>query len=76
MKVVIGNKAYEMNRKQADGVLKVASEQIPFGIYAIERKGILELKKDEYQRKTRLKRNIEILKKAGFKVYANMEKAK
>lgn len=76
MKVVIGNKVYEMNRKQADGVLKVASEQIPFGIYAIERKGIIELKKDEYQSKTRLKRNIEILKKVGFKVYANMEKAK
>lgn len=76
MKVVIGNKAYEMNRKQADGVLKVASEQIPFGIYAIERKGIVELKKDEYQSKTRLKRNIDILKKCGFKVYANMEKGK
>lgn len=76
MKVVIGNKVYEMNRKQADGVLKVASEQIPFGIYALEKKGIIELRKDKCTSKTQLKRKVQILEKCGFKVYANGEKKK
>lgn len=71
MKVVIGDKVYEMNRKQADGVLKVASEQIPFGIYALEKKGIIELRKDKCESNTQLKRKIHILEKCGFKVYAN-----
>ena len=30
------NRLYQMNQKEYQGLLQVASEQVPFGIYAIE----------------------------------------
>lgn len=60
-----------MKRKQAESVLKVASEQIPFGIYAVEKDGIIELRKDKCQSKTQLKRMRREFKEKGFKVYFN-----
>lgn len=39
MKVIVNKSIYEMNQKQAGGVLKVASEQILCGIYAVEKDG-------------------------------------
>ena len=42
MKVLVNNSLYEMGRKEYRGVLKVASEQVPFGIYAVEKDGICD----------------------------------
>lgn len=47
MKIIVNDNLYEMEKKQADGVLKIASKQIPFGIYAVEKDGIIELRKDK-----------------------------
>lgn len=71
MRVIINNNVYDMTRRQADGVLKVASEQIPFGIYAIEKDGIIELRKDKCRSKAKLKVLIQQFKSKGFKVYVN-----
>ena len=40
MKVNVGGSLYEMGDEQFKGVLKIASKAIPFGIYAISKKGI------------------------------------
>lgn len=71
LKVIIGNHAYDMTRKQSDGVLKVASEQIPFGIYAVEKDGIIELKKEKCRTKAKLQTLIRIFESKGFQVHYN-----
>ena len=48
MKVLINNELYEMNRKQLRGVLKAASSLMPFGIYAVQKDDVCELRKDEF----------------------------
>ena len=55
MKVIVNNSIYGMNRKQLGKLLKVASKQITFGIYAVEKNGICELKKDEFSNIDELK---------------------
>lgn len=45
MKVLANNSLYEMGRKEYRGVLKVASQQVPCGIYAVEKDSICELRK-------------------------------
>lgn len=71
MKVIINSSVYEMGKKQAEGVLEFASKQIPFGIYAVEKDGIIELRKDRCRSKAKLKVLIQEFKSKGFKVYAN-----
>lgn len=60
-----------MNRKEYQGLLEVASEQVPFGIYAIEKKDYAELRCDKCKSVTQLKSLIRQFKAAGYKVYAN-----
>lgn len=71
MIVSVNNRVYKMSKKEAEGVLKVASEQVSFGIYAIERKGKIELLNIHCNSKTELKNKKQLYKKRGFKVYAN-----
>lgn len=71
LKVIIGNHVYGMTRKQADGVLKVASEQIPFWIYAVEKDGIIELKKEKCRTKAKLQTLIRMFESKGFQVHYN-----
>lgn len=71
LKVIIGNHVYDMTRKQSDGVLKVASEQIPFGIYAVEKDGIIELKKEKCRTKAKLQTLIRMFESKGFQVHYN-----
>lgn len=71
MRAIINNNVYDMTRKQADGVLKVASEQIPFGIYAVEKDGIIELKKEKCKSKAKLEILIRMFNSKGFQVYYN-----
>ncbi len=40
MKVQIAGRTYRMSRNEYNGLLNVASGQVPFGIYAVEKKGL------------------------------------
>ena len=71
MKVIIGKAVYEMNRKQLRGVLKAASGLIPFGIYAVQKDDVCELRKDEFDNAEELKKAVGAYKEKGFKVYYN-----
>ena len=62
---------YQMNRKEYKGLLKVAKEQIPLGIYALEKADYAELRCDKCNSVTQLKELIRQFKKQGFKVYSN-----
>ena len=71
MKVIIGKAVYGMNRKQLRGVLKAASSLIQFGIYAVQKADVCELRKDEFDNAEGLKKAVGAYKEKGFKVYYN-----
>ncbi len=51
----------------------MAREQVPFGIYAIEKPGYAELRCDKCSSMTQLKKLIRQLKAQGYKVLANTQ---
>lgn len=63
-----------MDKKELDGVLKIASEQVPQGIYAIQKDNYVELAREKNLSKTQLKHRLRELKAAGYKVYYNKGK--
>ncbi|ANU47751.1 hypothetical protein ADH76_18780 [Enterocloster clostridioformis] len=65
------NRLYQMNQKEYQGLLRVAGEQVPLGIYAIEKQGYAELRCDKCNSVTQLKDLTRQFKGQGFKVYAN-----
>ena len=71
MKVKVANRMYRMNRNEYQGLLEVAKEQVPMGVYALEKNNYAELRNDACTSKTKLKDMIRIFKSQGFKVYAN-----
>ena len=71
MKVIIGKAVYGMNRKQLRGVLEAASSLIPFGIYAVQKDDMCELRKDKFDNAEELKKAVGAYKEKGFKVYYN-----
>lgn len=73
MRVKVLNKIYRMNNNEYKGLLGIASEQVPFGIYAIEKKGYAELMNLKCKSITQLKKYQRTYKAQGFKVYANKE---
>ena len=62
---------YKMSLKEYQGLLQVASEQVPFGVYAIEKQNYAELRNDKCSSITQLKNLIRNFKAQGFKVLAN-----
>lgn len=60
-----------MNQEEYQGLLQVVSEQVPFGVYAIEKKGYAELRCDKCKTTTQLKSLIRQFKAAGYKVHSN-----
>lgn len=60
-----------MGRKEYQGLLKVASEQVPFGVYAVEKKNYAELRNDRCSSTTQLKALLRQFKAAGYKVHYN-----
>lgn len=60
-----------MSQAEYQGLLKVASEQVPFGVYAIEKKGYAELRNDHCKSTTQLKALVRGFKAQGFKVLLN-----
>ena len=71
MKVKVMNRLYQMSQKEYQGMLKLASEQVPFGLYAIEKQGYAELRCDKCRSVTQLKSLTRQFKAQGFKVHAN-----
>lgn len=65
------NHLYQTNQEKYQELLKMASEQVPFGIYAIEKQDYVELRCDHCQSTSHLKQLIQQFKSQGFKVYAN-----
>ena len=70
MKVKVANKIYRMTRKEFEGLLKVAAEQVPRGIYAILKGDYAELM-NEKTTVTQGKALTRQLKAQGFKVHSN-----
>ncbi|RHQ26170.1 hypothetical protein DWZ08_04245 [Clostridiaceae bacterium AF29-16BH] len=71
MQVAVGKNVYRMSRQEYLGLLKVASEQVPFGIYAIEKKDYAELRCDKCESMSQLKKLIRGFKARGFRVLSN-----
>ncbi len=71
MQVKVMNKVYQMSRKEYEGLLKVASGQVSFGIYAVEKRNYAELRCDKCASSTKLKAMVRQFKSAGYKVHCN-----
>lgn len=65
------NRMYRMTRKEYEGLLQEASEQVPFGVYAVEKGDYAELRRDRCGSITQLKALIRQFKGQGFRVHAN-----
>lgn len=71
MRVKVMNRIHPMSRQEYKHLLTVASEQVPFGIYAVEKGDYAEIRLDRCQSMTQLKEHMRNLKQKGFKVFAN-----
>ena len=71
MVVQILNHSYKMSPEEYRQMLKLASEQVPFGVYALEKDGMAELRKDDCKSKGKLKELIRSYRLRGFKVHQN-----
>lgn len=71
MKVKVMNRLYNMGQSEYKGLLQVASEQVPFGIYAIEKRDYAELRNDRCNSITQLKVLTRQFRQQGFKVLSN-----
>ena len=71
MRVKVAKRLYQMGQEEYQGLLQIASEQVPFGIYAVEKKGYAELRCDRCGSITQLKSLTRQFKAKGFRVYAN-----
>lgn len=65
------NHLYQMSQKEYQGLLETASEQVPFGVYAVEKPEYAELRCDHCKSITQLKRLTQQFKTQGFKVHSN-----
>lgn len=71
MRVKVANHVYLMSRERFRSLLTVASEQVPFGVYAIEKNGYAELINQRCESRRQLKEARRGLREQGFRVYAN-----
>lgn len=71
MKVKIMDRVWKMDRKQFQGLLRLASEQVPFGLYAVEKNGYAELLNLKFDTRRQLKQAKRDWKAQGYRVYAN-----
>lgn len=60
-----------MTRKEYQGLLEMVREQVPLGIYALEKVDYAELRHDHCKSTTQLKAMMRQFKAQGFKVMAN-----
>lgn len=71
LRVKIMNRVWEMSRRQFQGLLQMASEQVPFGVYAVEKGGYAELLNLKCTSKRQLKQAKREWNAQGFRVYVN-----
>ena len=71
MKVKVAKRTYRMSRKEYLGLLQVAKEQVPMGIYAVEKNDYAELMNVSCKSITQLKDLTRRYRSQGFKVHAN-----
>lgn len=71
MQATVMERTYQMSQEEYEGLLEIASEQVPCGIYAVEKQGYAELRCDKCKSITQLKKLIRQFKARGFKVHAN-----
>lgn len=71
MRVLLNDHIYDMDRKQLDGVLKVAKKAIKRGIYAVEKGGMAQMKKETCSNKAELEKAVAEYEAKGFKVHYN-----
>ena len=67
----MGKRLYRMSRKEYQRLLKIAKEQVPLGVYAIEKADYAELRRDTCESTTKLKEITRQFWQQGFKVHAN-----
>ncbi|MDF2610052.1 MAG: hypothetical protein K0R92_1526 [Lachnospiraceae bacterium] len=60
-----------MGKMEFEGLLKIASDQVPYGIFAIEKQDYAELRADKCSSITQLKNLTRQFKAQGFKVHSN-----
>ena len=72
MRVLLNDHIYDMSRKQLNGVLKVAKKVVRRGIYAVEKGGMAQMKKETYSNKAELEKAVAEYEAKGFKVYYNV----
>lgn len=60
-----------MNQERYKSLLALGSEQVPFGVYAIEKDGQAEMRLDHLKKLIRRKSITQQFKAEGYKVYAN-----
>ena len=72
MRILLNDHLYDMNRKQFDGVLKVAKKAVKHGIYAVEKDGMAQMKKEMYSNRAELDKAVTEYKENEFKVYYNV----
>lgn len=65
------NRIWEMGQKEYREVRQIASDQVPFGIYAVEKKGYAELVNIHCQSMTQLKKLRRDFNRSGFIVRYN-----
>lgn len=71
MQLIIDGNIYKMTNKQEKSVLGIASRMIKKGIYAVEKGGVCELKKEKYCTAEDLQRAVAEYKEKGFEVHYN-----
>lgn len=62
---------YQMSKQELQKLLKIASDQVPFGVFAIEKGDYAELRNDRCKSITQLKSLIRQFRQQGYKVHAN-----
>lgn len=71
MRVKVMNRLYKMSRREYMELLDVAKEQVPLGIYAVEKKDYAELRCDKCESMGQLKKMERQFRSRGFKVLSN-----
>ena len=60
-----------MSQEQAEAILNMSKEYCPFGIYAVEKDGQIEMMNLKAKSKTHLKKMVREYRAKSFKVHAN-----
>lgn len=69
--VHILKRVYQMSNAEAEGLLKIASDSVSFGIYAVRKDNQIQMLNIKCESKTQLKAETRVWKRQGYKVYSN-----